>query len=69
MLVAQTSRISQEACDALEEKITLEELHAVAAAMPTGKVLDKDKIPVKFYLILWDEIGPILLDLLREPGS
>lgn len=54
------------AVETLEAPITLEELQDVAYHLAQNKVPGRDGIPVQFYLILWDQIGPILLEVLPK---
>lgn len=50
----------------MERRITLEELHELTSYMAKNKVPGKDGVPVKFFLALWDEISPILLEVLLD---
>lgn len=49
----------------LNKEISLEELHYVADQLAREKVPGRDGVPIEFYLQLWDEIRPILLEVLR----
>lgn len=65
ILEAQMASIFLEARAALE-KITLAELHKGAKQLAKNKVPSKDKICVKSYLALWDQVGPNFLEVLLD---
>lgn len=65
VLVAQTERIL-DAQSELEREITLEELHEADKLLAKNKVPGHDDILVKLCLVLWDQIGPVLLELLKD---
>lgn len=58
----ETIKIPKHARNAMEEWITLEELHSTAIVM-SKEVLGKDGILVEFFLALWDDVGLILLEV------
>lgn len=66
VFAAQTEQILERDCEALEKDITLEELHEATKQLAKNKVPSRDGIPVEFFLVLWDQIGPILLELLKD---
>lgn len=66
MLEQQSTKIVEADKEALEAPITLEQMCVVAHAMAKNKVSGRDGIPIEFYLALWVDIGPILLEVLRE---
>lgn len=66
VLVAQTHKISDAAREDLEKSIKLEELHLAATQLASNKAPGKDGVPIEFYLSTWDQVGPILLELLRD---
>lgn len=49
----------------MEKDITLEELHYVADQLARNKMPRWDGLLVEFYLFVWDDIGPILLEVLK----
>lgn len=56
----------------MEEPITIGELHDAAKLLAKNKVPGRDGILVEFYLVIWEQIGPILLAVLQkglEDGS
>lgn len=61
----QQGRISEASKEALEAPITLEELHRATINLLKNKVSGKDGIPVEFYLKIWEQVGPILFEVLR----
>lgn len=65
VLDAQTQGIPEVAAEVLEPPIKLEELHKATTCLRKNKVPWRDGISVEFFLILWDYIGPILLEVLR----
>lgn len=65
VLDAHTAIIFKGSREALERDITLEELHYAIEQLAKDKVLGRDEILAKFYLCVWDEIGPVLLEVLR----
>lgn len=66
VLEAQTRKISEEAKDKMEEKITLDELFEAAKALGKNKAPGKDGVLMEFYLNMWELMGPILLKLLED---
>lgn len=50
----------------MEECIALEDLHDGAKEAMAKKVPSKDGDPMEFFLMLWEEVGPILLEVLRD---
>lgn len=64
VLEAQTDKISEEAAQIMEKPITLEELHYAASRLAKNKVPGRDRIPMEFYLAVWDQVGPIVLEVL-----
>lgn len=52
LLEAQIVKISQEAFDRMETRITLEEMHSVVEAMLKNKILGQDGTPIEFFLAL-----------------
>lgn len=66
VLEAQTIQILEEAKACMEKEITLEELFGVASTMAKNKIPSKDGLPVEFFLALWEELGPILLKVLKH---
>lgn len=66
VLEAQTTRISDVEREAMEKEITLEELHCVAEQLSRNKMPGRDGLPVEFYLPLWKDIGPVILEVLRK---
>lgn len=49
----------------MEHDITLEELHSTVEQLAHNKMLGQDGLPMEFFLLLWDSIGPVLLEVLR----
>lgn len=49
----------------MEKEITLEELHYATDQLAYNKRPGSDELLVEFYLSIWDDIGPILLEVLR----
>lgn len=41
------------------------ELHYATDQLARNKMLGWDGLPMEFYLSLWDDIGPVLLEVLR----
>lgn len=68
VLEVQTSKILEDATKALDALIKLEELGDATTKLAKGKVPGRDGIPVEFYLVVWDHIGPILLEVLIREG-
>lgn len=66
VIKAQTKTILDIAIASLEAPITLEELQVVASKLSRNKVPGWDGIPAEFYVTQWDQIGPVLLEVLRE---
>lgn len=64
LLDKQTTKISVKAQQIMEEPISLAELHLAAQQLARNKVPNKDGLPIEFFLALWDELGPILLEVL-----
>lgn len=52
VLAAQTQRILEEARNAMEANITIEELHQAAKTLAKGPVPGKDGVPIEFCLHL-----------------
>lgn len=48
----------------LDKPILIEELREAAKAMQRGKSPGIDGIPPEFYVTLWDQLGPFLLDMI-----
>lgn len=61
-----TEQITQAERLAMEAPLTLDELHQAAKLMARRKVPGPDGIPIEFYLALWEEVGPALLNLLQD---
>lgn len=48
----------------LDSPITLEELERAARSMQFNKSPGLDGIPPEFYLLFWEKLGPLLLDMI-----
>lgn len=48
----------------LEAEITLTKLHWSARQLAKNKVSGQDRVLVEFYLSIWEELGPVLLEIL-----
>lgn len=66
VLEAQTNIIPPDDAAAMEQPISLEELHVAAKALAKQKVLGKDGLPMEFFLALWEQVGPLLLKVLQN---
>lgn len=56
-------RVSSKQAAALEAPLTLEELTEALSRM---KVPGQDRLPVEFYVTLWELLGTVLLEVLTE---
>lgn len=63
---AQTTKISAEVVAAMDAPNKLEELSEAVLRLAKGKVPGQDGIPAEFYIVVWDHIGPILLEIIQE---
>lgn len=50
----------------MDKPVKMEELHFVIECFEKNKVLGKEVIPMEFDLALWDQIGPLLLEVLWD---
>jgi hypothetical protein len=50
----------------LECDITVEEVQKATKSLPTGKALGLDLIPTEFFQLFWDEVGPAVMELVKE---
>ncbi|GBG68709.1 hypothetical protein CBR_g3251 [Chara braunii] len=60
------TRLSQEAATALEQPFTAEELQQAIKHMARGKSPGSDGLPIEFYNMAWEHIGPDLLRLYNQ---
>ncbi|CAM6084287.1 unnamed protein product [Calypogeia fissa] len=50
--------------EVMEATLMLEELQSAVAALAKDKVPGPDGVPAEFFVILWDTVGPTLLEAL-----
>ena len=48
----------------LDNPLTLEELEKAASSMQPNKSPGLDGIPPEFYILFWEKLGPLLLDMI-----
>ncbi|GBG70457.1 hypothetical protein CBR_g6585 [Chara braunii] len=60
------TRLSQEAATVLEQPLTAEELQQAVKHMVRGKSPGSDGLPIEFYDMAWEHIGPYLLKLYNQ---
>lgn len=59
-------KLSEQQITLLESPITLDELHEALKDMNRGKSPGWDGIPPEMYLAFWDDLGPILLEMIQQ---
>lgn len=59
------SRLSEEDASSLDNPLTLDELEMAARSMQSNKSPGLDGIPPEFYLLFWEKLGPLLLDMIQ----
>lgn len=58
-------KLSEEGVIHLSDEISLGELREAVAGMQKGKSPGMDGIPPELYLVFWDALGPLLLDMIH----
>ena len=61
-----TQRVPPDIAQAMEAPLSLDELEAVLRRMRKKTVPGIDGLPVEFYVVFWDVLGPIILEVLTE---
>lgn len=65
VLATQYKKILVMAHELLEAPLSLTKLHHAVAALALNKVPSKDGTLVEFYLLVWEHVGPILLEIMK----
>lgn len=61
-----TQRVPPDIAQAMEAPLSLNELGGALRRMNKRKVPGMDGLPVEFYVVFWDVLGPVLLEVLTE---
>lgn len=55
-------KLDDEDIDGLEKSISMEELESAVRSLNRGKSPGLDGLPPEFYVVFWDQVGPLILD-------